>query len=294
MAYDLEPLPPPSPDDEPPRGMVEGDRPCLQCGYNIRGLYLDAHCPECGVRVADSLRGNLLRYASPEYLESLHRGVVLVMAGLVAGVIATVGVITLAIALSVASGGGKADAGIELAASVVGLGTSLLGLLGYWLLSAPDPGLIGVDKAMSSRKLLRGAVAASVATALLSFVFTIINYFHLIGGPLALSNPTSIIKGLISLCAGVAWLVQFFAAMKYVQWLSRRVPDPSLHAEAGRFMWLGPLIFVLGYLCVGLGPLIALIFYLVILNNLRMHLKRVRSDAAIERAANTPGAPAPV
>ena len=33
---------------------IEGDTPCPGCGYNLRGLRLDARCPECGRPTADT------------------------------------------------------------------------------------------------------------------------------------------------------------------------------------------------------------------------------------------------
>jgi hypothetical protein len=40
----------------PQYGAVESDRPCPGCGYNLRGLPLDGHCPECGTAVQASRR----------------------------------------------------------------------------------------------------------------------------------------------------------------------------------------------------------------------------------------------
>jgi hypothetical protein len=35
--------------------IVEGDRPCVNCGYNLRGLGKDGVCPECGTPISFSL-----------------------------------------------------------------------------------------------------------------------------------------------------------------------------------------------------------------------------------------------
>lgn len=80
------PPPPPSPSahdvDAGERARVaEPDRLCLRCGYELFGLPLDGHCPECGAAVADSMRGRLLRNAHPDYVRSIDRGLVLILIG---------------------------------------------------------------------------------------------------------------------------------------------------------------------------------------------------------------------
>src|SRR5688572_19635824 len=40
----------------PARAVVETDRPCANCGYNLRTLPKDGNCPECGWEVQRSLR----------------------------------------------------------------------------------------------------------------------------------------------------------------------------------------------------------------------------------------------
>jgi len=34
---------------------INVDVPCVECGYNLRGLSADGHCPECGAEVADAI-----------------------------------------------------------------------------------------------------------------------------------------------------------------------------------------------------------------------------------------------
>ncbi len=65
-------------------GRLLDDVRCRQCRYDLRGLTLEAACPECGTRVGDSARPDLLRYADPRWRRRLRRGAMLmsVAAGL--------------------------------------------------------------------------------------------------------------------------------------------------------------------------------------------------------------------
>lgn len=91
------------PDDpipaEPPANatgaiLPDGDVPCVRCGYNLRGLRPEGHCPECGVWIAVSVGAEVARRkaererapqyleaASPAWLLTLQRGCELCLAG---------------------------------------------------------------------------------------------------------------------------------------------------------------------------------------------------------------------
>lgn len=36
-------------------GVIDGDLPCVECGYNLRALMYDHRCPECGRSIAESI-----------------------------------------------------------------------------------------------------------------------------------------------------------------------------------------------------------------------------------------------
>lgn len=59
--------------------MLESHRPCIRCSYDLHGLPLSGNCPECGVPVERSLRGDLLQFADETYRGTLLRGVSLIM-----------------------------------------------------------------------------------------------------------------------------------------------------------------------------------------------------------------------
>ncbi|MCB9837766.1 MAG: hypothetical protein H6813_00365 [Phycisphaeraceae bacterium] len=54
---------------------------CAVCGYSLRGLAVNANCPECATPVQDSLRGKQMRHANPEYVRRLRSGARMITLG---------------------------------------------------------------------------------------------------------------------------------------------------------------------------------------------------------------------
>lgn len=53
---------------------IDTDCPCRVCGYNLRGLWDDSVCPECGDSIFHSIHAYLLSGADPQWVKRLHRG----------------------------------------------------------------------------------------------------------------------------------------------------------------------------------------------------------------------------
>ncbi|MBK8268183.1 MAG: hypothetical protein IPK83_07695 [Planctomycetes bacterium] len=58
-----------------PLQVVEDDRMCVRCGYNLRTLLLDSNCPECAAPVSNSFLSDELEFSHPEWVNWLARGV---------------------------------------------------------------------------------------------------------------------------------------------------------------------------------------------------------------------------
>ncbi len=61
---------------------IDADVVCRCCSYNLRGLYPEGRCPECGTPVGISLQGDLLRFAEPAWVEILARGIRFILWGI--------------------------------------------------------------------------------------------------------------------------------------------------------------------------------------------------------------------
>lgn len=267
--------------------MLDADQACIRCAYNLRGLPMAGRCPECGTPVADSLRGSLLQYAGPEYLATIHRGLILVLGA----ILASVASLFLAIFLGVILAGTTAPALLN---SGIGFLISLVSILGYWWFTVPDPLFAGVHKPDNARRVTRAAILVQAAGTLVSFM---VEFSGRAGGlgPVAATGRFAV-KDLGTaawLASLVAFAVQFFAVMLYTRWLARRVPDAYLVERAELYLRLLPLLSIIGACALGLGPIISLVLYWMLLNRLRLHLVSIRFRGAPARLRGVGRRPAP-
>ena len=238
---------------------------CIRCGYDLAGLSRDHTCPECGTAVEQSYAPDLIENRSLEFLTSLHSGLKLVFFGIIAMICMTVLGILASILLALSSLGGMTA--LDLAISILNTVISLVILLGWWRITTPDPGRVSGGLDVRPRRIIRFTLCVQLAA---SALFLALEPF-VNSNNLTTANPLDAVYMGVGLVSLIAWGVQFFAAMLYIRWLARRVPDYKLEADAKRFMWLGPVLYIPGS-CILVGPLIALVMYLVMLNTLRRHV----------------------
>lgn len=124
-------------------GVLITDIACRRCSYNLRGLREDGRCPECGIRVGLSTRGDLLRFADPTWVETVARGLKIILWMILVGFIAG------AAAAALSATGNRAAA---IPASLV---AAIGSFYGVWLMTEPDPSGIGEDPNVTARKVVR-------------------------------------------------------------------------------------------------------------------------------------------
>jgi len=244
-------------------GQVAEDRPCIRCSYNLRGLRFEGNCPKCGALVADSLMGILLQNAAPEYINTLRQGFSFILNGILLQIVAMMAMVGAGFV-----SGGAGGQGATIIMAIVIVAVSVLVLMGYVRATEPDPGFVGVEKPDSARVVVRAAASVQIGTGLVSVIVL------LMGTALI---PPLILAATIgaSIIGNVAGAVTFFAMMRYTRWLAKRVPDNMIIKRTKTYMRLLPLLYTVGILIVGLGPIIALVLYWNLLERMGKHLKAI-------------------
>lgn len=212
-------------DGEPsPRGLprtiaetpVPEEALCRRCGYALRGLTIHGRCPECGTSVGWSIRGDLLRYSDPDWVERLARGTLWIIVGVLGGLLASI---------IVASFGGLAEPGAsEAVAWVLSIGASLVALVGYWLVTTPEP-WITAEAAFSVRHLARWGVVAGFLGGLVPDWTTVA------------TGPAFSVVAILSLILSLGGFVGFIALFVHARRIARRVPDARLASHTSVVMW---------------------------------------------------------
>lgn len=288
MGYEVEPL-----EQEQKSPNLKRDVACIRCGYNLKGVDRHGTCPECGMFVEHSLRGTMLPDSDPDYVRSLHRGAVTVLTCLVASL--AVGILTFAVGVTFAVMGGMAASAptpagappaagpggipewIELASLLAQTGIGLASVFGWWLLTSPDPGGASRENSPKVRLAVRVLAVCAAVASLVAFMSTLLwgpaNALALGGGGITPGEVIVILAGVVS--GFLLPIARFFVELVYIRALARRIPDTLIAERAKKLMWVYPLIYVLGALCLGLGPLIALILYYRLINSVRKALREI-------------------
>jgi len=270
----------------PPVQIVEADAPCTRCGYSLRGLSVVGKCPECSWAIEASLRGGLLRYAGPEYLGSLIFGaMVIVVTNIATAVLSMVAmIVAMILAFTVAASGGAIAAlpSLESVTLILAVVASLASLVGYWQFTTPDPATERSEQPRAARRVVRASV---VATLVVQVALLAVNLFSpglaagAIANPLSLANAAQLASSLLNLAGFVFGAVHFFAMMLFVRWLAMRIPDAAIVQQTRTYIWLLPGLYTVGALCIGIGPLVALVLYVVQVWRLRGMIVLARAES---------------
>ena len=196
-------------------GAISTDVVCRRCGYNLRGLPPAGRCPECATPIGLSTSGDLLRFADPEWVDKLARGIRYILWGLVIAVLLRI------------LGGVIAQLTEPLIGEALGFLGGLLGLYGAWLLTEPDPSGIGEDRYASARRVIRVTLLVGVAA----------NVLHAPVRANAVTGPVAIVLTVIASLASLTSVVGEFAKLVYLEKLALRIPEPKYAARARFLRW---------------------------------------------------------
>lgn len=126
-------------------GRIAGDLACLRCGYNLRLLGREALCPECGVGVERTIRGDLLRYSDAAWLRGVADGL-----GIVVITIAATLAITILSAVLFPFGADRPGG-----AAVIELLARIGCAVGAWRFGRPQPDSLRLEGTWAARRLVR-------------------------------------------------------------------------------------------------------------------------------------------
>jgi len=224
------------------------ERYCINCGYPLRGLPHTGNCPECDTSIALSLTKAVLQKADPDYLRKLLRGVNFILIAFVSEL--GLGIAALALGAALASSGSLSFIiAFKIVVDSVSFLLAVLSFVGYWFYTQTDPDFIALEPARSSRIIVRFSVIGKAASTLIAFITTLLS-----AGPPGTAR--SVATGITSVLAFVFTVALFFSCLRYTRWLASRIPDDVIFARASRYMWLLPLISIVGFALAMSGPLL--------------------------------------
>lgn len=215
-------------------GTVIVDLDCRRCGYNLRTLPEAGRCPECGSPVGLSTKGNFLRFANPEWVAKVAKGLKIIFAIIIANIV--IGFIN-----------GSVMQPTTLYSFMLVFAVGCIDYYGVWLMTEPDPSGIGEEKNVTARKVVR----VSLGIALLALVFQPMSEFFS-------GSDSFIVNGLVAFVGIVAFLasiVGWYAKFVFFAAIARRIPDDVL---AKRAIFLRNGIIVCVAILVVFGVIVAL------------------------------------
>ncbi len=206
---------PPTPGLFDEQGVIAVDHECKRCSYNLRGLREDGRCPECGTPIGLSTTGDLLRFADPEWVGTVARGLTIILWMILVGVI--MGAV------------GKAFSAAEAPAlgEILGFVAELVSYYGVWLMTKPDPSGIGEDPYITARKVIRITLVIGLVSSAL----------ETLAGGLPLPWTARIIITVIMVITAIIGLAGEFAKFVYYEKLAARIPDDALARRARFLKW---------------------------------------------------------
>lgn len=227
---------------------------CRQCDYPIDGLADADVCPECGTLAGMSRYGPRLHDAPAAFVAGLARGALLIEITIVLSFVLRIVqwcVMQAADGLSSANAHDELRVAISAIFDVVGLGPGVCWIIGWWMLTRPDPRL-----RRDSLKVLGTIVRVCLAlTALAALI--------MIGIDRALQVDTDpehidlerierrfgVVLIFIAVMVPIA-VAGFFGTLLYLRALARRLDAPRLRAWATHVMWILPASMIVPFFIV--------------------------------------------
>jgi hypothetical protein len=255
-----------SPEEIDPEALVTFKRQCRVCNYELVGLRLRAKCPECGTLVRDSIRVDELRNSPLPYLITLRRGFGLAALSIALGIIGYV----------IAFGSGLALAGTGVSSQFVHAIWQIIAggvaFAAWWIASTPDSSCPADRDIPLTRRWLRISliivVVIAIGSAIVQGIIATGSQAAINAGLVPTQGPGMALfyalAGLASFASLGAHALWFVCTMLYIRWIADRIPDPTIAKEAMIYIWLLPVLYVVFFLCLCIGPVISYILFAVL------------------------------
>ncbi|MFG0257444.1 MAG: hypothetical protein ACF8GE_06040 [Phycisphaerales bacterium JB043] len=291
---------------------INDSRPCLNCEYDLVGQHLTDVCPECGAMVMQSVNGTLLKYSGFSFVKTIQTGarsinwsiytILLIYAYMI-------GVFLMSfVAPALSALGMFAGIFIMIGGAIL---SAYFAISGWWKLTQPDPRGLTPDSGENLRRAVRAALIIYLMMIPTSFVVGFLEGSGTIPAPLG-----TILAMVVSM---LSFTVLLIGTMKYIQRIAYRVPSVKLRKRArtteqlmntvilGYIVMLltvvgavfmppspnglgviGAIMGIAGVL-VGVGSLLALIYFTVSMGLMGKHLEPVLESSEEPNQMGTPG-----
>lgn len=217
-------------------GRLAEARPCLGCGYELRGCSAGESCPECGRAVRESLVGPMLARADAGWVRRLRFGSELgwwAAAGAVVAASSIAGVTLSGVWLSYSPTFAAAVAALSSDIAMIAFHTLVaLGVISGWLLTFGEPSPWGAAHPLPGRAWARW-FAVAAASALVAWRWAVFVWTEL--GP---HRPRVVTALLLTAAAVVVLAAWGWAGSRVVGRLGWRLASRRLRQRA---WWAGRL-----------------------------------------------------
>jgi predicted Zn-ribbon and HTH transcriptional regulator len=204
-----------------PTSLVAENLLCRRCGYNLRGLAYGARCPECNAAVELSAQGDAFRFADPLWLGRLSTGAAVLMAQKI-----------LFIGWTILRLGMMLKWRMRFNIDVPQFLLQAASLVGWWIMSTPDPSGLGESDYGRQRRFTRVASIAAIIVTILSQFRAAVHFPP--DGDHAL--------GLISQAIFTVLIAGEVARYTFIAGLALRVPNDALARRARAIRVAAPII----------------------------------------------------
>lgn len=189
---------------------------CVSCGYNLFGLAVEGVCPECGLEIRRSTRGDLLKFADQPWLRRVLLGADLMYWGIAVSILLGL----LGGFLSVAFGVGGWGSLLVMGLTLLGQGFSVACA---FLLTTQEPRVTLTEGRVTWRRVVRGSAVAVAAIQVLAWL------------PDVQQNMPFSVS--LQVLVSIGGMLSVFGELEYAQAFAARLPDRKLGARTRLVKW---------------------------------------------------------